>query len=78
MSDPTELARLEAKLVTLQNLRDSGLLSIRTPEGRNLTYQTGAELRAAIVSLKEDIAQEIGSVPARKRTFRLQQSGTGY
>lgn len=78
--DPVELARLRAKLVALQDLRDSGVLSIREPEGRSISFQSSSDLRAAIAELQSEINELCGvtEAPRRTRIGRFFQSGTGY
>jgi hypothetical protein len=77
MTDSSELTRLQAKLVALEDLRDSGQTSIQY-EQRRISYQNGADLRAAIAALKADIAGLSGASSQRRRTFRVHQSGSGY
>lgn len=63
------LAKLEAAYA-------SGVLSVRDPSGRLLTYQNADALARAIDRAKRDIAAAAGT--SRKRTWRITQTGKGY
>lgn len=64
-----------ADLLAIDDAIKSGALSVRYQDGRQITYRSTDELIRTRDLMNSEIATDAGS--RRRRTFRLQQSGTG-
>jgi hypothetical protein len=64
-----------ADLTAIDDAIKSGALSVRYQDGRQITYRSTDELIRTRDLMNSEIATDAGS--RRRRTFRLQQSGTG-
>lgn len=64
-----------ADLTAIDDAIKSGALSVRYQDGRQITYRSTVDLIATRDLMNSEIATDAGS--RRRRTFRLQQSGTG-
>ncbi|MFB6448937.1 phage head-tail joining protein [Bradyrhizobium tunisiense] len=69
-----DLAALQAQLDTLKRAYRSGVRTVEY-DGRATTYVSGEEMRAAIFSLREEIAQIMG---AATPTVGVVRSSKGY
>lgn len=64
-----------ADLTAIEEAIKSGALSVRHADGRAVAYRSTDDLIKARDMINNEIAVDAGT--RRKRTFRLQQSGTG-
>lgn len=64
-----------ADLTAIDDAIKSGALSVRYQDGRQITYRSTDELIRTRDLMNSEITTDAGS--RRRRTFRLQQSGTG-
>ena len=64
-----------ADLTAIDDAIKSGALSVRYQDGRQITYRSTDELIRTRDLMNSEIATDAGS--RRRRTMRLQQSGTG-
>ena len=64
-----------ADLTAIDDAIKSGALSVRYQDGRQITYRSTDELIRTRDLMNSEIATDAGS--RRRRTFRLQLSGTG-
>lgn len=64
-----------ADLTAIDDAIKSGALSVRYQDGRQITYRSTDELIRTRDLMNSEIATDAGT--RRRRTFRLQQSGTG-
>ncbi len=64
-----------ADLTAIDDAIKSGALSVRYQDGRQITYRSTVDLIATRDLMNSEIATDAGT--RRRRTFRLQQSGTG-
>jgi len=65
------VAELDAWLATLRTARFGGVLSVRTADGRSVTYKSDAELAAAIADVER---QRAGAVNMRIDTILVGSS----
>ena len=64
-----------ADLIAIDDAIKSGALSVRYQDGRQITYRSTDDLIRTRDLINNEVAVDAGT--RRKRTFRLQQSGTG-
>ena len=64
-----------ADLTAIDDAIKSGALSVRYQDGRQITYRSTDDLIRTRDMINNEVAVDAGT--RRKRTFRLQQSGTG-
>ena len=64
-----------ADLTAIDDAIKSGALSVRYQDGRQITYRSTDDLIRTRDLINNEVAVAAGT--RRKRTFRLQQSGTG-
>lgn len=64
-----------ADLTAIDDAIKSGALSVRYQDGRQITYRSTDDLIRKRDLINNEVAVDAGT--RRKRTFRLQQSGTG-
>lgn len=64
-----------ADLTAIDDAIKSGALSVRYQDGRQITYRSTDDLIRTRDLINNEVAVDAGT--RRKRTFRLQQSGTG-
>ncbi|UQR61768.1 hypothetical protein LRP30_33965 [Bradyrhizobium sp. C-145] len=69
-----DVAALQAQLDTLKSAYRSGTRSLEY-DGRSITYTSGEEMRAAIASLQNEIAQITGTTTP---TVAVVRSMKGY
>jgi len=58
-------AELEQRLETLQAARATGTLTVRTADGRTVTYKSDSDMATAIGDLKQQIAGVTGATVTR-------------
>lgn len=64
-----------ADLTAIDDAIKSGALSVRYQDGRQITYRSTDDLIRTRDLINNEVAVDAGA--RRKRTFRIQQSGTG-
>lgn len=70
-----QLAELEAEIKSLEAALNSGLLSVRHSDGRQVTYQNPKQMEGRLERMRAKLAAATGK--RRRRTFRVYQSGRG-
>ncbi len=70
------MAYTQQQVEALEEAIADGVLTVRDPSGRMVTYQNLDAMERARRRMLDEIAKAAGT--ARKRTFRIYQRGKGY
>ena len=70
-----QLAELKAEINRLEAALNSGLLSVRHSDGRQVTYQNAKQMQGRLERMQAKLDAAMGK--RRRRTFRARQSGRG-